>query len=89
MGTAIGAVGIFMPVTTLLIYVLYTPQGAPPFARLNPQFVASCLFARTGAATILVRLRATEILRRSRPCSYQSTLLPAGSPLCSAPSLCW
>jgi hypothetical protein len=25
------AVGVFMPVTTLLIYVLSTPQGAPPF----------------------------------------------------------
>jgi hypothetical protein len=25
------AVGVFMPVTTLLIYVLFTPQGAPPF----------------------------------------------------------
>lgn len=25
------AVGVFMPVTTLLIYVLATPQGAPPF----------------------------------------------------------
>jgi hypothetical protein len=25
------AVGVFMPVTTVLIYVLSTPQGAPPF----------------------------------------------------------
>src|SRR4029077_8649352 len=25
------AVGVFMPVTTLLIYLLSTPQGAPPF----------------------------------------------------------
>src|ERR1700693_727291 len=25
------AVGVFMPVTTLLIYILSTPEGAPPF----------------------------------------------------------
>jgi hypothetical protein len=25
------AVGLFMPVTTLLIYILSTPRGAPPF----------------------------------------------------------
>src|ERR1051326_5769903 len=25
------AVGVFMPVTTLLVYILSTPRGAPPF----------------------------------------------------------
>ncbi len=27
----VGAVGVFMPVTTFLIYVLFTPRNAPPF----------------------------------------------------------
>jgi len=29
------AVGVFMPVTTLLIYMLSTPTGAPPFWKVN------------------------------------------------------
>ena len=29
------AVGVFMPVTTLLIYVLSTPEGAPPFWKVD------------------------------------------------------
>ena len=32
------AVGVFMPVTTVLIYVLSTPRGAPPFFSASSSF---------------------------------------------------
>lgn len=34
----VGAVGVFMPVTTLLIYILSTPAGAPPFWEVPTRF---------------------------------------------------
>ena len=56
------AVGIFMPVTTTLIYILSTPRGAPPFwaerTRLNGLLIltyASLLVAPWTALAAIVR----------------------------------
>jgi len=56
------AVGVFMPVTTLLIYILSTPEGAPPFwkdaSRLGGWThltIAGILFAPWTALAAIVR----------------------------------
>ena len=58
----VGAVGVFMPVTTLLIWMLSTPEGAPPFwevkLRLDGWMILtfmSLLIAPWTALTAIVR----------------------------------
>ena len=70
------AVGLFMPVTTLLIYVLSTPQGAPPFWEVpgrmdgwtHPTFSGLLLAPWTALATIV---RQKEAFARDQKLAFE------------------
>src|SRR4051812_43506503 len=69
------AVGVFMPVTTLLIYILSTPHGAPPFWKINDRLTGWMILTFTALllapwTTLAAIVRQKEAFARDQQLAF-------------------